>query len=171
MTEAVSELKNKSITEHEMKLAFAVGGRTDTVLTVKDYTFQKLAARLRQPKQGGKDGSYYIRGGDLVAPKRADENLRSAELVILDGDSRIDPETGEIISGAPPMPEVCAALREMGIAFIAHTSHSYKPVNGGGSPHWKYRIVIPARLRSQTELNACVQWVLDRLHAKGVWLT
>lgn len=170
MTEAVSELKNKSITEHEMKLAFAVGGRTDTVLTVKDYTFQKLAARLRQPKQGGKDGSYYIRGGDLVAPKRADENLRSAELVILDGDSRIDPETGEIISGAPPMPEVCGALREMGIAFIAHTSHSYKPVNGGGNPHWKYRIVIPARLRSQIELDACVQWVLDRLHAKGVWL-
>ncbi len=170
MTEAVSELKNKSISEHEMKLAFAVGGRTDVALTVKDYTFQKLAARLRQPKQGGKDGSYYIRGGDLVAPKRADENLRSAELLILDGDSRIDPETGEIISGAPAMPEVCAALREMGIAFIAHTSHSYKPVNGGGTPHWKYRIVIPARLRSQTELDACVQWVLDRLHAKGVWL-
>lgn len=154
-----------------MKLAFAVGGRTDTVLTVKDYTFQKLAARLRQPKQGGKDGSYYIRGGDLVAPKRADENLRSAELLILDGDSRIDPETGEIISGAPPMPDVCAALREMGIAFIAHTSHSYKPINGGGQPHWKYRIVIPARLRSQAELEACVQWVLDKLHARGIWLS
>lgn len=80
MTEAVSENKNKSISEHTMKLAFAVGGRTDVALTVKDYTFQKLAARLRQPKQGGKDGSYYIRGGDLVAPRRADENLRSAEL-------------------------------------------------------------------------------------------
>lgn len=170
MTEAVSDLKTKSISDHSMKLAFAVGGRTDVVLTVKDYTFQKLAARLRQPKQGGKDGSYYIRGGDLVAPKRADENLRTAELLILDGDSRIDPETGEIISGAPPMPEVCAALREMGIAFIAHTSHSYKPVNGGGTPHWKYRIVIPARLRSQTELDACVQWTLDQLHARGVWL-
>ncbi len=153
-----------------MKLAFAVGGRTDTALTVKDYTFQQLAARLRSPKQGGKDGSYYIRGGDLVAPKRADENLRTAELLILDGDSRIDPETGEIISGAPPMLEVGAALRDMNIAYIAHTSHSYRPVNGGGQPHWKYRIVIPARLKSQKELEACVQWTLAQLHARGVWL-
>ena len=170
MSEAVSDLTNKSISEHMMKLAFAVGGRTDVALTVKDYTFQKLAARLRQPKQGGKDGSYYIRGGDLVAPKRADENLRSAELVILDGDSRIDPETGEIISGAPPMPEVCSILRDLGIAYIAHTSHSYKPVNGGGAPHWKYRIVIPARIQSPAELDACVQWILDQLHARGCWL-
>ena len=170
MTEAVSENKNKSISEHTMKLAFAVGGRTDVVLTVKDYTFQKLAARLRQPKQGGKDGSYYIRGGDLVAPKRADENLRSAELLILDGDSRIDPETGEIVSGAPPMPEVCSILRDLGIAYIAHTSHSYKPVNGGGQPHWKYRIVIPARIKTPEELDASVQWILDQLHARGCWL-
>lgn len=153
-----------------MKLAFAVGGRTDVALTVKDYTFQQLAARLRSPRQGAKDGSYYIRGGDLVAPKRADENLRSAELLILDGDSRIDPETGEILSGAPPMPEVCAELRAMGIAYIAHTSHSYKPVNGGGQPHWKYRIVIPARLKSPQELQACVQWILAQLHSRGVWL-
>ena len=153
-----------------MKLAFAVGGRTDVALTVKDYTFQKLAARLRSPKQGGKDGSYYIRGGDLVAPKRADENLRSAELLILDGDSRIDPETGEILSGAPPMPEVCQALRDMNIAYIAHTSHSYRPVNGGGQPHWKYRVVIPARLKSPQELQACVQWILAQLHSRGVWL-
>ena len=170
MTEAVSENKNKSISEHTMKLAFAVGGRTDVALTVKDYTFQKLAARLRQPKQGGKDGSYYIRGGDLVAPKRADENLRSAELLILDGDSRIDPETGEILSGAPPMPEVCSILRDLGIAYIAHTSHSYKPVNGGGQPHWKYRVVIPARIQTPAELDASVQWILDQLHARGCWL-
>jgi hypothetical protein len=167
MTKSVPE----NISQHKMKLAFAVGGRTDVALTVKDYTFQQLAARLRSPKQGGKDGSYYIRGGDLVAPKRADENLRSAELLILDGDSRIDPETGEIISGAPPMPEVCAALRDMGIAYIAHTSHSYRPVNGGGQPHWKYRIVIPARLHSQAELHACVQFILAQLHARGVWLS
>jgi hypothetical protein len=167
MTKSVPE----NISQHKMKLAFAVGGRTDVALTVKDYTFQQLAARLRSPKQGGKDGSYYIRGGDLVAPKRADENLRSAELLILDGDSRIDPETGEIISGAPPMPEVCAALRDMGIAYIAHTSHSYRPINGGGQPHWKYRIVIPARLHSQAELHACVQFILAQLHARGVWLS
>lgn len=170
MSEAVTQQEPKDISEHSMKLAFAVGGRTDVALTVKDYTFQQLAARLRSPRQGAKDGSYYIRGGDLVAPKRADENLRSAELLILDGDSRIDPETGEILSGAPPMPEVCVALRAMGIAYIAHTSHSYRPVNGGGQPHWKYRIVIPARLKSQAELQACVQWILAQLHSRGVWL-
>jgi hypothetical protein len=170
MSEAVTQQEPKDISEHSMKLAFAVGGRTDVALTVKDYTFQQLAARLRSPRQGAKDGSYYIRGGDLVAPKRADENLRSAELLILDGDSRIDPETGEILSGAPPMPEVCQALRDMGIAYIAHTSHSYRPVNGGGQPHWKYRIVIPARLKSQQELLACVQWILAQLHSRGVWL-
>lgn len=170
MSEAVTQQESKDISEHSMKLAFAVGGRTDVALTVKDYTFQQLAARLRSPRQGAKDGSYYIRGGDLVAPKRADENLRSAELLILDGDSRIDPETGEILSGAPPMPEVCVALRAMNIAYIAHTSHSYRPVNGGGQPHWKYRIVIPARLKSPQELQACVQWILAQLHSRGVWL-
>jgi hypothetical protein len=170
MSEAVTQQEPKDISEHSMKLAFAVGGRTDVALTVKDYTFQQLAARLRSPRQGAKDGSYYIRGGDLVAPKRADENLRSAELLILDGDSRIDPETGEILSGAPPMPEVCQALRDMGIAYIAHTSHSYRPVNGGGQPHWKYRVVIPALMRSQQELQACVQWILAQLHSRGVWL-
>lgn len=170
MSEAVTQQEPKDISEHSMKLAFAVGGRTDVALTVKDYTFQQFAARLRSPRQGAKDGSYYIRGGDLVTPKRADENLRSAELLILDGDSRIDPETGEILSGAPPMPEVCQTLRDMNIAYIAHTSHSYKPVNGGGQPHWKYRIVIPARLKSQAELQACVQWILAQLHSRGVWL-
>ena len=61
MTAAVSENKNKSISEHVMKLAFAVGGRTDVALTVKEYTFQMLAARLRQPKQGGKDGKFHGR--------------------------------------------------------------------------------------------------------------
>lgn len=153
-----------------MRLAFAIGGRTDTALTSKEYTFQQLAARLRVPRAGQKDGSYYIRGGDLEAPKRADGNLRSAELLIIDGDSRIDPETGEIISGAPPMPAACEALRQMGLAFIAHTSHSYKPVNGGGLPHWKYRVVIPAKIPDQKTLDACVSYVLAQLHQRGVWI-
>ena len=71
MTEAVSELKNKSITEHEMKIAFAVGGRTDTVLTVKDYTFQKLAARLRQAKIAPERGIAGQRLNLRIAPTGA----------------------------------------------------------------------------------------------------
>ena len=151
---------------NEIRLAFVAGGRTDVTLVPKTMTLGKFAARLSKPKVGAKDGSYYIRGGDLVERRRADENLKSAELIILDGDSRIDPETGEIIAGAPPLEDVTEILDRLGVCYIAHTSHSYRP----DERFWKYRVIIPAPVATPQILSDCVEYLIDTLNQAGVWL-
>lgn len=150
-----------------MLLAFAAGGRSDTKLIVKEYTWPMLCNLANKPRVGEKDGSYLIRGGKLSQEKRADEHLLEGELIVLDGDSQFDPDTGEIIEGAPPLPDVAKALDTLGITFCSHTSHSSKPEEG----FWKYRILIPAKLKNQSELVDCVDFVLDQLRGFGIYLT
>ena len=79
-----------------MLIAFGRNGARDTDLVPKEYSWEQLAQRLAKPSVGPKDGSYLVRGGRLKEPKRADENLLEAELLIIYGDSSFDPETGEI---------------------------------------------------------------------------
>lgn len=153
--------------EDTMLLAYALNGATDVALHVKAYTWEGFCDRLMSPRVGNKDGSYYIRGGKLKAPKRSDENLIEAELLILDADSTFDPVTGEVSSGAPPLPVIAEALARMGITFVAHTSHSARPQDD----FWKYRIAIPARLRAPEELNDCLDFLLAQLHGQGIYLS
>jgi len=157
--------ENKFSDSTSITLGIATGGATDVKLKPTLFSWESFKNRLRTPRIGDKGGSYYIRGGDLIENKRADENLRSGELIILDGDSSFDPETGEIINGAPDLNKVCAALEDMGITFCAHTSHSYIP-----DQIWKYRIAIPAKLGSGEQLTACVAYLIDSLVARGVHL-
>lgn len=154
----------------EMLLAFAANGKTDTALIAKPYTLAAFFDRLSKPRVGSKDGAYFIRGGDLTEPTRKTENLKSAELIILDGDSRIDRETGEIIPGAPPLDDVCTVLDSLGVTYCAHTTHSYKPATDGQPALWKYRIVIPAKLPNAEALTACLDQIFATLHKRGVWL-
>jgi hypothetical protein len=126
-----------------------------------------LCNLANKPRIGEKDGSYLIRGGLLSQEKRADEHLLEGELIVLDGDSQFNPDTGEIVEGAPPLPEVAKALDTLGITFCSHTSHSSKPEQG----FWKYRILIPAKLKNQSELVDCVDFVLDQLRGFGIYLT
>jgi len=149
-----------------MLLAYATGGATDTELHVKAYTWDGFCSRLMSPRVGNKDGSYYIRGGKLRANKRSDENLLEAELLILDADSTFDPVTGEVSSGAPPLQLVAERLKDMGLRFVAHTSHSARPQDG----FWKYRIVFPAFLRSPSELGDCLDYIIAQLHGSGIFL-
>ena len=150
----------------ELLLSFSAAGTTGTDLTAKQYTIGALFDRLSQPKVGTKNGSYYLRGGDLLEPKRADANLRSAELIILDGDSHIDPETGEVIPGAPPLDHVCDVLDSLGITYCAHTTYSHDP----DTRLWKYRVIIPAKVPDQATLVACLDDIFATLHKRGVWL-
>jgi len=152
-----------------MMLAFAREGFKDTSLTPKQYTLEQLSERLKHVKVGQKDGSYLIRGGQLSICKRSDENLQSAELIILDGDSSIDPETGEILTGAPSFHDVHEALKEMNIAHIMHTSHSNRGSDGVVS-FWKYRILIPCKMQSQEELTAAVDYFIAELHKRKIWI-
>jgi RecA-family ATPase len=149
-----------------MLLAYATGGATDTEMHVKAYTWDGFCSRLMSPRVGNKDGSYYIRGGKLKANKRSDENLLEAELLILDADSTFDPVTGEVSSGAPPLPIMAERLKDMGLRFVAHTSHSARPQDG----FWKYRIVFPAFLRSPSELGDCLDYIIAQLHGSGIFL-
>lgn len=148
-----------------LPLAVAIGGMRDTSLKVHNFTWATFKARLRKPQIGGKDGSYYIRGSELRQPRRADENLLSAKTIILDGDSSVDPETGEVIPGAPDLNLVSNALKDIGITFCAHTSHSFIP-----GKLWKYRIIIPADINDQRALDASVNWLISQLHSRGIWL-
>lgn len=156
--------------DSELLLAFASHGKTDTALIAKPYTVENFFDRLSKPRVGSKDGAYFIRGGDLTEPTRKTENLKSAELIILDGDSRIDRETGEIIPGAPPLDDVCSVLNSIGITYCAHTTHSYKPAADGEPALWKYRIVIPAKLPNAEALTACLTQIFTTLHKRGVML-
>jgi hypothetical protein len=161
-------LENIAHTDGEntmLMLACATGGATDAKLKAVKFDWEKLKGRLKKPKVGQKDGPYYVRGGELAGERRTTENLLSGELIILDGDSSLDPETGEITPGAPPMASVCDALSAMGITYFAHTSHSFQK-----GKLEKYRVIIPAKLKNEAELNASVNYLIAQLHAKGVWL-
>lgn len=155
--------------QHKMSLAFAAAGFRDTDLKPRVYTLSQLSDRLKHVRVGPKDGSYLIRGGDLSICKRSDENLQSAELIILDGDSSIDPETGEILTGAPSFHAVHDALKEMNVAHIMHTSHSNRGSDGVVS-FWKYRILIPCKMQSQEELTAAVDYFIAELHKRQIWI-
>lgn len=168
MSIAVAQHAEKSIPP--MRIALAANGRTDVTLSVRETTWDQLCARLSTPKVGQKDGSYYVRGGELIEMKRADENLKSADVAIIDGDSSFDPETGEIIDGAPPLEKVVAVLEEEGFAFFAHTTHSFRQ-SDEGRWIWKYRVIIPAHMKSPAELDAVVTYVIDKLHQRGICIT
>ena len=161
-------LENIAHTDGEnttLMLACATGGATDAKLKAVKFDWEKLKTRLKKPKVGQKDGPYYVRGGELAGERRTTENLLSGELIILDGDSSIDPETGEITPGAPPMASVCDALSDMGITYFAHTSHSFQK-----GKLEKYRVIIPAKLKNEAELNASVDYLIAQLQAKQIWL-
>jgi hypothetical protein len=145
-----------------LRVAFARGGKTDVALEPREYSWPDFAARLAQPRTGAKDGSYYIRGGDLTEPRRHDDALRTAQLVVIDGDASFDPTTGEIAPGAPAFDVAVEAAASIGVAFALHTSYSHAPER----PKW--RLILPvARLQSPEELSWCVGYVIERLRGAG----
>lgn len=148
------------------KMLLGVGTQAqDTELRVQDVTFAEFIEKLRVPKIGQKNGWYVLRGGKMKENRRADENLLEAELLVIDGDSRFDPETGEIISGAPDFDLASDTLRKLGVAFVMHTTHS----NGPGKPKW--RAYIPAHMTSPEQLEPCVTALVEKMNALGCYVT
>lgn len=148
------------------KMLLGVGSQAqDTELRVQDVTFAEFIEKLRVPKIGQKNGWYVLRGGKMKENRRADENLLEAELLVIDGDSRFDPQTGEIISGAPDFDLASDTLRKLGVAFVMHTTHS----NGPGKPKW--RAYIPAHMTSPEQLEPCVTALVEQMNALGCYVT
>ena len=75
------------------------------------------------------------------------ECLETASIVILDGDSRIDPETGEKFQGAPPPSQVHGVLKSLDVQHHIYTTHSH--VTKGN----RYRVLIPVKLDNQNETH------------------
>jgi hypothetical protein len=148
-----------------MLLARCDGPVTNTRLEPWPVDFAGFVAALHEPRIGPKDGSYFIRGGKFNgSTARADEHLLAADLLVLDGDKRVDPETGELYAGAPDPLLVHEALVAADIPHVIYTSHS----NDRNFP--RYRVCVAVPLTNQNELCACVDWLLDQLHQNGVWL-
>lgn len=133
-------------------------------LLCSSFTFPDLCAALSKPKiiTDKMMAGYLLRC--LVDGTRNDKNAADESgLLILDGDSHIDTNTGEIVNGAVPAWEVHLVLNHLNIDHFIHTSHS-------NSDHIrKYRALIPCHYTRQ-QLPALLDWIFERLHENGVML-
>lgn len=128
------------------------------VLNIKDIEYDDFVKEFENPVVGEKYGAYFIRGGELKENVRKDENLLSAEFVIIDADSSIDnPES------APDPELVHKALKDDNITHLIYPSYSNDPPNKN-----RYRVVIPAKLKNKDELTKCVNWVIAFLNIKNI---
>lgn len=151
--------KNKF--SNQITLSRCDDGITHIKLTPYTISFDELCKEFSHPGIGVKDGSYYVRG---AAKKRNNESLKRADVVILDGDSSINLDTGVIVEGAPPPEKVHEALLKLDITHIIYTSHSHKTKGN------RYRVLIPAKLCNQKELVAVVEGIIQLLHDLNVCL-
>ena len=160
----------------EMLVSFSHGPANNTALVPKNMTWPDFVQRMKSPRVGDKDGSYLVRGGALRKPERGDENLEEAAVLVVDGDSGFDPETGEIYtatdpytgktkSSAPMIEEAAAAMDRLGYQYVLHTTHSYVPgvIN-------KWRLYTPATMKTEEELGAAVDLLISQLHGAGCYV-
>ena len=154
------------MTDRQIQLSQSAGGFANTTLTNWTVNFDALSDVLTKPVVGQKDGPYFVRGPVKRGGKRSDVSIERSEVIILDGDSRIVAETGEIIEGAPPPALVHEVLRDLDVQHIIYTSNSH------GTKGDRYRVVIvPSRVVTDTkELRSCIDWVIGQNQSAGVWL-
>jgi hypothetical protein len=159
-----------------MLVSFSHGPANNTALVPKHMTWGEFVQRMKSPRVGDKDGSYLVRGGALRKPERGDENLEEAAVLVVDGDSGFDPETGEFFtatdpytgktkSSAPTIEEAAAAMDRLGYQYVLHTTHSYVPgvIN-------KWRLYTPATMKNEDELGAAVDLIISQLHGAGCYV-
>lgn len=133
----------------------------EQVLEPVTQSFDVWCEQFSKPQTGDKHGSYFVRG---AATKRSNDELKSADVAILDGDSSIDPETGKVYEGAPTPLFVHEVLKDNDIQHFIYTSHSH------GTKGNRFRVVVPVRLKNKSELAAVTDWLVDLCHADAVWL-
>jgi hypothetical protein len=151
-----------------LKLSRSPGGVSNTHLEPWNPTFADLCDAFRQrPPVGAKDGPYFVRGPCREGSStRADSNIESASVVVLDGDSTLDPESGEISDGAPDPKGIHEALKSLGISHCLYTTYSHDPEGKGN----RYRITIPAVTHDPGDLKGIDAWIFHLLAEKGYFL-
>lgn len=83
--------------------------------------------------------------------------------MIIDGDSRIVTDTGEIISGAVSPDLVHIVLSDLGINHCIYSSFS------NDTDYPKYRVIIPCTY-TREQLPILLNWIFEQLHNNGVML-
>ena len=133
----------------------------EQVLEPVTRSFDEWCEQFSTPLTGDKHGSYFVRG---AATRRSNDDLKSADVAILDGDSSIDPETGEVYEGAPAPEFVHEVLKSNDIQHFIYTSHSH------GAKGNRFRVVVPVKLKNKDELAAITDWLINLCHKEGVYL-
>ena len=149
----------------EIDLSTSVGSVDNTNLEFKTVSWDKLCENLKSPPVGEKEGSY-ICAGQFDNDYRNSENMHYPhDFFILDGDSSLI--DGIAVKGAPNPVLVHEALKELNLQHVIFSTHSNKSVN---SEYHRYRVLIPAFISSKDTLEACINWVIAKLHGSNVML-
>lgn len=148
-----------------LNLSRSDGPANNTTLEPWHVTFDELADALSKACVGDKDGSYFVRGPHL-APHRSDENILSADVLVIDGDKRIDRETGEIKPGAPSPLMAHEALQELGLPHVVYSTHSHDP----DRQYYRWRAVIPCPMVDHAELLAMADHVVKAMQDAGCYV-
>jgi len=148
-----------------MKLGRSKGGHSNTIVDPWETTWGELTTTLQTPEVGAKDGSYFTTNSMSGTRSKAAAEW-GCGLFVLDGDSTLDPDTGEVRGGAPLPEHVSEALSDISVDHLIYSSHSNQ-LEGKGN---RYRVLIPAEIGSEKEYAACVEWIIDQLHQQQVML-
>ncbi len=150
---------------HPLKLSEGATVKSGDLFDL-NTTWYELKQRLASPEIGTKDGLYFVRGY-CENDHRTNETLTDTSLCIIDGDGRIDIETGEIISGAPDINLVKAFLDKQGWEYALYTSYSHNLPNKGS----RYRIVLPLSETVKTaDIDAITNYVFHILNDAGIYI-
>ena len=148
----------------EITISICNNGVKDTNLSIWNTDPHSLVKRLKTCTAGEKDGSYFIR--TTGTNRNNTDTADIASVLILDGDKRIDTDTGEVLDGAPDPAMVSDVLKTNDINHILFSSYS----NGrDGANFHKYRVVIPISY-SREQLPTLLDHIHEALHDAGAML-
>ena len=120
--------------------------------------WDSFAERLSSPKQGAKDGSYYVRG--VCKGDRKNENMLSAWLGVVDADH------GAGGGPCPPFDAAVDALERIDLEYCCYTSFSHLPEKP------RYRILFPLSqsLKTAAAVATLYRALLNMLVDEGIRL-
>lgn len=147
---------------HQLNLSRNTGNIKLTGLDLWQPTFAQLCRAFSTPKvtPSKLDSGYFLR---CAGTKRGNETVDdTADLLILDGDSRIGID-GTVTNGAVNPMEIHLLLNWLNIDHFMYTSHSHDDgVN-------KYRVLIPVTY-TREQLPALLNWLFERMADNGIEL-
>jgi P4 family phage/plasmid primase-like protien len=149
----------------EINLSTATGSVENTNLEFEPVSWDELCNNLKNPPIGEKEGSYICVGKFNNNYRKAINVKYPHNCFILDGDSSLI--DGIAVKGAPDPVLVHEALKELNLQHVIFSTHSNKSVN---SEYHRYRVLIPAFISSKDTLEACINWVIAKLHGFNVML-